>query len=129
MLKAFKMPKSLAECADLLYTTKEKRLKVQKEADALGDLEKALKEHLINNLPMSKATGVAGKIARVTILPKQRPQVQDWDKFYAYIKKNNAFELLQRRTADKAIEERWENKKQIPGVEAFAYKSVSINKV
>jgi hypothetical protein len=125
----FKLPKSLAQCADLLYTTREERLAKQKEVDALTARESALKEHLINNLPKSDASGVAGKLARVTIVTQAIPRVENWDKLYAYIKKTNSWELLQRRLGDKAVQERWDEGKNVPGVESFNVVKVSLNKV
>lgn len=127
--KKFKFPKSLAQCADRLYEVREKRLAEQKKVDEIEAEEKALKEHLINNLPKSEASGVAGKLARVTIVTKVIPQVEDWDKFYAHIKKTNSFDLMQRRVSDTAVKERWDNGKQVPGVKTFNALSVSINKV
>lgn len=97
--------------------------------DLLQSEESAIKEHIINTLPKSEASGVAGKLARVTIVTKQIPQVKDWDAFYKYVKKTSSFDLLQRRLTDSAIKERWEAGKEVPGVEHFNAVSVSINKV
>jgi hypothetical protein len=125
----FKPPKTLAACADELYKTRELRLAAQKATDELQAKETALKEHLINNLPKSDASGVAGKLARVTVVTKPIPQVKDWDKLYKFIKKTGAFDLLQRRLTDTAIKERWDNGKEVPGVEPFNVVSISMNKV
>jgi hypothetical protein len=125
----FKIPKALGAVADLLYATREKRLAIEKQAEALKAQESALKEHLIQTLPKSEAGGVAGKVARVTVISKPVPQVNDWDKFYAHIKKTGDFELLQRRLGEGAIKERWEAGKVVPGVEVFNAVTVSINKV
>lgn len=125
----YKFPKALGACADKLYQLREARLAKQKEALDLETEEKALKEHLINTLPKSQSSGIAGKVARVTVIKKPVPQVKDWDKFYKHIKKTGDFELLQRRLTDTAIKERWENGKTIPGVESFNVVTVSINKV
>jgi hypothetical protein len=123
------MPKTLALCADELYKTREARLAAQKAVDALQEKESAIKEHLINNLPKSDASGVAGKLARVTIVTKVIAQVKDWDVFYKYVKKTGAFDLMQRRLTDTAVKERWDNGKEVPGVEPFNAVTVSINKV
>lgn len=125
----YKFPKAMGACADRLYELRNKRLAMQKEVDAVAAEESALKEHIINTLPKSEASGVAGKLARVTVVTKQVPQVEDYDKFYAYVKKTNSFDLLQKRLADSAIKERWEAGKEVPGVKAFNAVSVSINKV
>ena len=125
----FKIPKRIGDVADLLYKTRAARLAKKKEMDDLQAQETALKNHLIDVLPKSEASGVAGKAARVQILVKQRVGVEDWDKFYAYIKKTGSFDLLQRRPAENAIKERWEGRKVVPGVAAEPYVDVSITKL
>ena len=65
--KAFKFPKALGECADLIYDLKERRLAAQHVAEAIEKEEKALKEHIIKNLPKSKAGGISGMRANVQI--------------------------------------------------------------
>lgn len=127
--KKFKFPKTMGACADRLYELREKRLGEQKKVDVIEEEEKALKEHLIQNLPKSEASGVAGKVARVTVVTKVIPQVEDWDKFYAHIKKKGEFDLMQRRVSDTAVKERWDAGKQVPGVKTFNALTVSINKV
>lgn len=124
-----KFPKALGACADKLFELRNKRLAMQKEVDAVAAEETALKNHIIENLPKSEASGVAGKLARVTVVTKQIPQVKDWDTFYKYVKKTGSFDLMQKRLTDAAIKERWEAGKEIPGVEHFNAVSVSINKV
>lgn len=127
--KKFKFPKTMGACADRLYQVRELRLAEQKKVDEIEAEEKALKEHIIQNLPKSDASGVAGKIARVSVVTKIIPQVEDWDKFYAHIKKKGEFDLLQRRVSDTAVKERWDSGKQVPGVKTFNALTVSINKV
>jgi hypothetical protein len=125
----FKWPKKLAACADRYYTLKQKRLAMQKEVDALEEEEKALKDHLINNLPKAEATGVAGQLCRVSVVTKSVPQVQDWETFYKYIKRTGDFSLLHKRVSTEAVQERWDAGKAVPGVTAFNAVTLSVNKV
>jgi hypothetical protein len=125
----YKFPKAMGACADKLFELRNKRLAGQKLVDEVEAEEKALKAYIIENLPKSEASGVAGKLARVTVVTKQVPQVKDWDAFYKYVKKTGSFDLMQKRLTDAAIKERWEAGKEIPGVEHFNAVSVSINKV
>ena len=127
--KGFKLPKTLAACADLLYELKAEKSAAQKVVDEIEAKQKALQNHLINTLPKSQATGVSGKVANAKIVTEEVPSVKDWDAFYAYIKKNNAFDLLNRAPNKKAITERWENKKAVPGVDKFTAVKVSLTKV
>lgn len=130
-MKKFKMPASLAACADLLYKTKQDRLAKDKEAAELKAMETAISEHIIATLPKSQASGIAGKIARVSIEQKVTVAVEDWDKLYAYIIKNQkkgAFALLQRRVSVGAVEEIWRDKKVVPGCVPFKVPVISLTK-
>jgi hypothetical protein len=122
------IPKLPAKCGDLLYETRQERLKVQKVVEALESQEAKLKEYIIENLPKSKANGITGSIARVELDKKAIPSVKDWDAFYAYIAKHQAWELLQRRPAEAAVKERWEAGETVPGVEKFIAIVVSCTK-
>ncbi len=125
----YKFPKALGACADKLFELRNKRLAEQKKVDEIAAEETALKNHIIENLPKSEASGVAGKLARVTVVTKQVPQVKDWDAFYKYVKKTGSFDLMQKSLTNAAIKERWEAGKEVPGVGHFNAVSVSINKV
>lgn len=127
--KKFKFPQAMGACADKLYELRTKRLSIQKLVDEISEEESALKNHIINNLPKSEASGVAGKLARVTVVTKEIPQVKDWDTFYKYVKKTGSFDLMQRRLADVAVKERWNNGKEVPGVEHFTAVTISMNKL
>jgi len=129
-----KLPKSMAECADMLYTIRQDRYAQNKVVEELKAKEALLVEHLIQNLPKSAATGIAGKVARATVASKTIPQAQDWDKIQAYIlangKKNpGVFSLLQRRLGEATVKEMWDAGKSIPGVEPFEVKTISLNKL
>ena len=125
----FKIPKQLGLCADLLYETKARRLAAQKVVDELAKQESLLKDHLINTLPKGEASGVAGKLARVSIGTKEVFQVKDWDAFWKAFKKGRDEDLLQRRLSDSAVAERFDAGKQVAGVEPFKVVTVSLNKL
>lgn len=122
-------PKTLGACVDRLYELRDKRLKQSKVVEALEKEEKALKEHLIQNISKADSSGVSGKKAKVTIQTKAQPSVKDWDAFYKYIARTKSFELLQRRVNAAAVTERWENGKTLPGVDKFNVVSVSLTKL
>jgi hypothetical protein len=127
-----KIPKSLAAAADLYYSTREMRLKLEREAEANKDFENQLKDHLINSIPKSDATGIAGKLCRVSVQTKPIAQVADWEKFYAHVAKNRAkgsFALLNKAVNQKAVKEVWDAGKSVPGVEVFNSVVLSVNKV
>lgn len=124
-----KLPKTLAACADRLFKLKAEKAAAQAKVEAIDEERKALEAHLIASLPKSDATGVAGKLARVTVVSKLVPQAADWPKIHAHIKRTGSFDLLQRRLNDAAVRERWEAGNKLPGVDAFEKLTISLNKV
>lgn len=128
--KTYKFPKSLATCADKYYQLRQKRLEMQKAVDEVAAEERAYKNHLIDNVPKSEATGVQGKIARATIVTKEEPQVKDEEAFRKYLNRTKRFDLAYKlRPSAPAIRELWEEGKDVPGVEKFNVVTVSLNKV
>lgn len=128
--KKYRFPRTMGKCADKLYDLRQKRLTMQKEVDAVAAEEKALKAHIIDNLPKSQASGIAGKTARVTVVTKEEPQIKDHDAFRKYLNRTKRFDLAYKmRPAAPAIREMWEDGKEIPGIEKFNVVTVSLNKV
>lgn len=113
-----KLPASLGACADLYAELKDQRLEENKEVKKLEEKEKFVKKFLIETLSKDKGQdrGAVGKHHRVQVEVEMEPQVEDWDKFYAHLKKTGDFSLLNRALNSTAVEERWANKKVIPGV-------------
>lgn len=130
----FKKPAKPAECADMLFTQRTERLKIQRQADAIEENEKLLKQFLIEALPRQKSTGVAGKLARISLKKKTVAVVKDWDKFYKYVVKEfaknpGAFAVLNRAINQAAIDEIWKSGKTVPGVEPYELTTVSVEKL
>lgn len=128
--KPIKLPKSPAALADLLFQTREARYALQKQVDKLQATETACKEWFIENLPKSQTSGIAGRVARIQLDKKSVPQVQDWDKFYTFVRKDkDGFALLQRRLNETAVKERLEAGEKLPGVGTFIAITVSCTKL
>lgn len=119
---------TIPKAADLLYTTRQERLELQKQVEDLAEKEKSYREFIINNLPKD-SSGAAGLVALATIVTKSTPVVKDWGKFYAYVSRTKRWELLQKRLGTKAVTEIWDTGREVPGVEAFTFKDVSLSKV
>lgn len=128
-LKPMKIPAKMGAVADDLYNTRAQRLALSKVVDKLAEHESDLKNYVIDNLPKSDATGSAGKVARVQVKTVDVPRTGDWKKLYKHLKKTGQFELLNRALNKKAVMERWENGKEVPGVDHFTEVKVSVTKV
>ncbi len=131
---SFKMPKTLAAAADMLYKTQQERYAIQKKVAELEAIEGAIKARIIDELPKSEATGIAGKMARVYVENKTVVKITD---FAAYVldvatrmkKDPGAVSLLQKRVGETAVKEVWEAGKKLKGVESMDVPVERMNKV
>jgi hypothetical protein len=130
-LNKLKIPKALGAAGELYISTRDARLALQKQVDALEEHEKLLKQHIIDTTPKSSATGVVTKLGTLKVVTKVVPQVADWDKFYEYVAKNKkkgGFALLNRAVNAGAVKEIWDAGKEVPGVKSFTAVTLSISK-
>ena len=121
--------KALSKLIDELYVTREKRYALQHEATKLEEREKAIRKALIEALPKFGATGVAGKVARAQLEAKTFKRIENWEKFCAFVAKKKAWDLLQRRVNDTAVQARWDAKVVVAGVVPERVTVVSLHKV
>lgn len=130
MPAAFVLPKNMATAADRWYDVRERRLALQKEADALQAEETALKDHLIEHIPKSEATGISGKRVAVRVEQAFRFEAEDWDAVREYVRKNAAknpgvWSIFQKRLGEEALKEMWAAGVKVPGVKRAGYKKLS----
>ena len=73
-------------------------------------------------LKASTPEGTAGITEQVL------PQVVDWDTFHAHIQETGDFHLLQKRPAAAAFRELHESGIEVPGVDPYTKRSISLRK-
>jgi hypothetical protein len=130
----FKVPKTMAACADLLYSTQRDRYALQKQVDELAARETLLTTALIDGLPRSAAQGITGKLANATITDKEVVIVEDWDALHDYVLKRarkdpGVWALMQRRVGDTAVKELSASGVKVPGTKIDTVKRISLRKV
>lgn len=124
-----KLPKTkLGALVDEYHDVREARLALGKVVDAVAEYEKALTEHIIENVS-ADAGGVVGKRFKAIVKRESIPQVEDWDTLYEHIRKTKSFDLLNRALNRAAFKERAEAGKAVPGVGSFQAKKLSVTKV
>jgi hypothetical protein len=114
--------------ADLLYKLRAERGEIEGKAEEVKAEETRIKDFLIETMPKAELSRITGELANAALTRKVVPQVADWDKLYAFIEKNDAFDLLQKRPSELAFKERWEAGVQVPGVDQFTVLGISVTK-
>jgi hypothetical protein len=112
--------------ADFWGMKRIERLAAQKIVDKIEDEEKQLKAQLIQACKEAGISSIGGSKYGANYKTKDKPTVGDWAKLYAFIKENDAFDLLHKRLTEKAVEERWEDNVEIPGVVKFPVDDITM---
>lgn len=100
-------------------------LAAQSERAASEELEQSkaalLKEMQDQGTEIARVQGFT-----VSRVPKERPHVLDWEKFYAFLKRSGHLQLLERRVSSKAFKEVLElrNGEDLPGVSTYRYEAL-----
>ena len=96
------------------------RKKLSTQLKGLEDQISELDAELIQSLQDSdeEQVKINGGIG-IKLVSSTVPSVKDWDAFYAWIKRNNAFWMLERRPSVTGYRDTLAAGKAIPGVESF----------
>lgn len=131
------MPDSIGRCADLYKAVRDLRLQMEKETETIKARETEIKDHIINNLAKSRDaggdTGAAGLKYRAQVITTRKPKISDWGVLCSWIRKNDRFDMLQKRLGENAVMD-WNGDpqnegKQVPGTEIINIPDVSITKI
>jgi hypothetical protein len=124
------LPASIGLCADEYHHVRELRLAMDKEVAQVKARENEIREHIINSLSKSQDSGAAGLKYRAQIVQKRTFRVVDWGALHSWVRKNDRFDVLQKRlneTAAKDFEEA--ERLALPGTEPVTIPEVSITKI
>lgn len=124
--KASKRAPSIGAIIDELHSTRDT---IRVHEAAIKDLSKVKEDLEIQLMGAMDAEGVTkstGRVGSVSITEVVKPQVEDWDELYEYIRKTKQFHLLERRPSVTGCRELFEMGKAIPGVVPFTKRSVNL---
>lgn len=117
---------SLGDLIDRRRALKDDYSRASAIADNLKKQMDALDGQILSDMVEQGLSVAAGTTARVAVVEEDFPAVDDWDQFYAFIKANDAFYLLQRRVTATAYREAVVAGLVIPGVHTVPTKKLSI---
>lgn len=134
-VKMPKPPKSLGLCVDKYHAARQARLNLEKEVEKLKAVESFWNDHIIRNIPKGDG-GAVGKEYKAIRVEEDKFSIEDDKAFYDYVKKNSAFDLLNRAINQKAVRERMGDEKflkkfpkGVPGTKKYVAIKLSVTKV
>lgn len=100
-----------------------------KKVKDLNATKKELSEKLMAAMGEQGLSKSGGKKFTASINDEEVAQVTDWDKFHAYIGRNKAYHLLQKRVSGPAMRELWQMRtRPVPGVDKVTLPKLSFRK-
>lgn len=105
------------------------RLLADKVAELKKQHETKIKLTLISQMKLNKVGAIGGTAFSAAYTTDDQPTVKDWPKLYAHILKAKAWDLLERRVGKAAVKLRWEDGKEVPGVDRFPVDKLSFTKL
>lgn len=121
-------PLTTKDLVKRMVEVRDERRKISSRDKELIDEWRSLEMEMLTRLDeqgMEKASTADGTASINEVV---LPQVVDWDEFYAYMAKENALYLLQRRPAAAAFRELNDSGVTIPGVEPYTQRSIGLRK-
>ena len=111
---------------DALFKLREQKRAHEEAIKQLGEKMSAIETDMLKQLDAEGITKATGKAATVSVSEQIRPNVTDWDLYYAFIHKNKYYHLLERRPSVSGCQELFETKGVIPGVVPFTKRSINM---
>ena len=125
----------LNQCPDEYRRVSAIRLSMQKETERVEAYEKALKRHMIDNIPKDTA-GVFGLMykAQVVTKPTIRVSPEGWPALLNWVRQTGRFDVLQKRVNAAPLLQLWDGDEgaagvMIPGTERAIDVDLSVTKV
>jgi hypothetical protein len=111
---------------DRLHTLREERRLLEKKIEDINKDFSIIEAELMKQMRSEGLESAKGKFASASVTEVVKPSVEDWDKFYAYIKRHDYFHLLERRPSVTGCRELFETKGKIPGVLPITLPKISL---
>lgn len=117
--KKVKPEESLGSLVDKLYQLKLEKSEISAKEAEIKQKISELEDTILNRFSKDELSGASGKLAKLSVTQKLCPNIEDWDAFYEYIARENAWDLLQRRVSSTAYQARVEEGVEVPGTTKF----------
>jgi len=124
-------PPSIGELIDKLVHIRDQRRLLAEEDKKLTAQYAALEQNVIDDLDKQQLTGGRGSGFTASVTDKTTFSVPEanWATFVAYAVKKKLTHLLYKRVSNPACQEQLELKHELPGVEKFTSRSLSLRKL
>lgn len=101
---------------DALFTLDDEIREVSAQLAALEERKKAAQQLLLASMKAQGLESLRTERGTIGITRREVASIKDWESFTAYVRKANAFDLLQSRVSIRSLVERRNAGETVPGV-------------
>ena len=116
---------------DEMFLLRERKRALEVEVKTINAQLLECEGRLIEALDAAGSVGARGHFASAGVTELIVPQVEDWDRLTAFIRRYNKFELLERRPSAAAFRELAAQRRDqtVPGLVPYIKRNLSLKKV
>ncbi len=115
---------------DRLFKVDLEQKTVMAALDKVKARRAVIEDQIFNNFKKQDIDGASGKLAGVKLRKSSNPSLKDWKKLAAYVYRNKALDIFQRRLSKQAwLDRKAANKgRPIPGIDSYDVVKLSLTK-
>lgn len=107
---------------------KGQREELAEETKKINERMAAIEAALMEQMASAGLSQISSDKASCNMRQVKRPVIKDWAMFYAHVAETKQFELLHKRLASAAFNERWEAGETIPGTDVSSAWELSVRR-
>ncbi len=121
-------PQPTSAIISQMVEIRNERRRIRERDQELTDKWRSLEMELLTRLDEQGMLKASTDDGTASITTTTLPNVTDWDALHAHIQETGDFHLLQRRPAAAAFRELHAAGEQIPGIDAYEKRAISLRK-
>lgn len=122
-------PRPLGQLTDQLWATREEKRALNEQLKEIEGRIESLTSELIERMEAEGLDSMKGTKASLTVSPSLNPQIEDWDRFLAWVWKTKNLQLLRRQINPDPWREVMTLKKEVPGTVPFIKKTLNMRTI
>lgn len=117
---------SVGDKINAMHLLRENKREMERRIKELEGQIQVIERDLIDSMDSQGLKLSQTERARAEVIEATVPNIDDWDSFCAYVRKHNAFYLMERRPSASACNEMFGLRKTIPGITAFTKRKIRL---
>ena len=118
----------LPDLVNQYISVRAQRLELDRQSKVVKEAEDDLSKVIISKMREQEMKALGATNGLVKLHESEEPVAENWEEIWAFIKANDAWELLHKRITTTAVKERWNDGVAVPGVGKVTTYKLTVSK-